>query len=127
MDRLQRFSGTGTVRTDGGDRSVDELSEALADPRRRIVVSALLDADSSVPVADIVDRIADEKQRDTDRDGSPPDRQRIRTSLVQVHIPKLFRANVASHDDDAGTVVPKPALDDTRALLKPADSSGGSV
>jgi hypothetical protein len=99
----------------------------LADSRRRLVVSELVASDGRVALRDIVDRIVEE-ERDSPHEETPSEiRKRVRTALVQVHLPKLAEADVADRDDEGHTVVPISSLDDAQALLEPADGTGGSV
>jgi hypothetical protein len=103
------------------------LSDALADGRRRIVVSALVAADDPVPITDIVDRTVEEERAESTDEASSEVRRRIRTSLVQVHLPKLAEVDVAALDDEDEAVLPLSSLGDAQALLEPTDSTGGSI
>jgi hypothetical protein len=89
------------------------------------VVSALVASDAPVPITDIVDRIIKEEREESPDEASSEVRQRIRTSLVQVHLPKLAEVDVAALDDEA--VRPSSSLGDAQALLEPTDNVGGSI
>lgn len=65
-------------------RAPDELFRILAEPRRRATLRILASADGSLPLADVVERLAGAEET-----GEPDG---VRTSLHHGHLPKMEEA-----------------------------------
>ena len=78
---------------------IDVLLEALADPHRRGILAALVEADDDVAAfSELIDRVL---ARD---DVSERSRDRVATSLFHRHLPKLADADLVEYDERSETV-----------------------
>lgn len=76
---------------------------ALASPRRRLALAALVDGSGSLPVETLAERVADGRDAaSTDADADAPERTRV--ALVHRDLPKLDAAGLVEWDRDAGAV-----------------------
>lgn len=98
----------------------DELFEALADRRRR-VVAVLRAAGERLTLAELADELA--RRAGTDPDAAAPDPERLRIGLYHRHLPLLERAGLVEFDADGRTVrlagtLPETALAETERTLE---------
>ena len=77
------------------------IDELLQSPRRRAVLSVLVDRDHPVTVGDLARQLA---ATGASTEVSAVDRRRARTELFQEHLPKLTATGVVSFDSLLGTV-----------------------
>ena len=101
---------TTTTPTDTGctetDLSATQVFALLANERRRFALHHLLQAVGAVHLGELADQIALwEGEHTRDR------YERVATSLVHAHLPKLAAAGVVSYDPDADLVALLDAAD----------------
>lgn len=80
---------------------LDELFDALADHRRRVVLSVVRDPEDAISIERLAERVAD-------RAGEPVERTLL--SLRNSHLPKLSDAGLIERDDDHVIYVGRPLL-----------------
>lgn len=84
--------------------SSDALFDALADQRRRYVLSCLRKGRNPMAVADLAGEVA-ARENGSSIDEIPPEMiEQAYASLCHSHIPKLADANLVAYDRDRGTV-----------------------
>lgn len=99
-------NGRATVRStrsvEASDRVLDGLFDALANRRRRDVLSYLEGADAdTVEFRDLVAAVVD---AEADRAAGTGYDERVALALCHAHLPKLERAGLVEYDPRAGTV-----------------------
>jgi len=92
------YRGAAPLRRDGA--AIDELFEVLADGRRRRILTYLRDAERSVRVEELAKHVAISEATTGDVI-TENERERIRTSLCHVHLPKLVDAGLVAWQDPA--------------------------
>jgi hypothetical protein len=94
----------------------DAVFLALSDPRRRHVLDALRERDSSIPLSELARSVAKREAASAESaDSAAPDEDaaRVHLSLYHSHIPKLADAGVVEYSPEGGTV----GLSNDAALL----------
>ncbi|MFC4551174.1 MULTISPECIES: DUF7344 domain-containing protein [Halorussus] len=99
------------LRTAEEAASLDVLFEALADSRRRHVLSILLDRPTPLDVETLARAVAAREAVATAAD--PPDDvvRRVQVSLHHVHLPKLADTGVVEYDYERGAVAVGEEMD----------------
>lgn len=89
-----------------GEESTDQLFDALADERRRVVLDSLFESGTPVDVGRLARRVAARERRGGEGDRGPPADavHRVRVSLHHVHLPKLDDAGLVEYDPDGQAV-----------------------
>lgn len=96
----------------------DDLYGALADPRRRCVVTTLSERNEPLSLTELAREVAArESNGETTPDGVL---QRIRIDLYHVHAPKLAAADLIEFDHATNTIA--PAENDVRVEFAPGRS-----
>lgn len=108
---------TGEDETDGRV-SEEEVFEVLSNTRRRYVLHVVAGDESEThEVGALSERIA-AWENGVDRSAvTYQERKRVYTSLQQLHLPRLDRADLVDYDKDRGTVDAAPALGDVEIYL----------
>lgn len=91
---------------------VEQLYDALANERRRSCLRYLGDVEGPVPVSDLATAVAGDVA-----DGEDVAERSTYISLIQSHLPKLDAYDVVNYDEDAKTVEPGAAFDETAHCL----------
>lgn len=93
-------------RTDAPSDRLDELFGALADSRRRVALSALAAGEVADPVStETLARAVAAFEADVDATAVSSDRvDRVRISLVHVHLPTLEEAGLVGYDATSGWI-----------------------
>ncbi|PSQ15272.1 hypothetical protein BRD00_14955 [Halobacteriales archaeon QS_8_69_26] len=102
----ERTALEGACRTDTSDASTetgpDELHDALANARRRRLLSYLMArSDEAIPFDEVVDAVCG---REWPGDGAATHRERVAVDLHHVHLPMLADLGVVTLDPAAETV-----------------------
>ena len=120
------FAATIAGRTNHSAEELDVLFEALADARRRTTLSVLTKRYRPTTVRSLAHEVASLEASSAHRDDSGTHADRVRTSLVYVHVPILSEAGLVEYDASADRVsfAGHPVLD--VAWLEPDSSSGDS-
>ncbi|ELY62237.1 DUF7344 domain-containing protein [Natronolimnohabitans innermongolicus] len=91
-------------RVDATAATIDAVFDALADARRRTILSVLANQYHPISVEtlarDVAAREADVAERDVGQDRVAA----VRTSLIHVHLPRLNDAGLVGYDADTGSV-----------------------
>lgn len=96
---MPTINDNATDRSIESDLSTGTICELIANDRRRLALHYLTRSVGSAPVSDLADQLALwEGEHTRDR------YERICTSLVHTHVPKLVDAGVARYDPDRETV-----------------------
>lgn len=106
-----------------------EVSDALADERRRTVLLVLAASEGPLPVRTLAGRVAaGERNRSPD---AIPDAvsERVELSLRHVHLPKLRQAEFVRYDRESGDVaitepLPEPVVDLLDSLVDGGSGNG---
>lgn len=107
--------------------SPETVLSTLANEQRRAVLRALEDAEGDTMSLDALSaHVASEVGPNEAGAAGAAHRQRVRTALYHVHLPKLDACGMVVHDTDALSV--RTVLDERgRELLSVADPDGSSV
>lgn len=100
----------------GREIAIDDIFESLSHPGRRLVLTYLLQRDSPVETAGIVEYTMDETE--------PPDaltvdqfRAKVRSHLLRTHLPMLADSGLLAWDEENGLLWRTPGTDLTRPYL----------
>ena len=100
------------LRTAEEAASLDALFEALADSRRRHVLSILLDRPTPLDVETLARAVAAREEAATSAADVPDDVvRRIQIALHHVHLPKLAETGVVEYDYERGAVAVGEEMD----------------
>lgn len=77
---------------------LDELFDALADQRRRTVLSCLGESEVPLALADVADEVASREHDGSMTDLSDEAVRQVYLSLYHAHVPKLADANLVEYD-----------------------------
>jgi hypothetical protein len=95
-----------------------EVYDVLRNERRRRLLRTLDDADGTMTIGDLADRIAEAEAGD---DEAPSDvRQSVYVSLHQTHLPKLHDLGVLEYDRDDRSVTLLEPAEQVLVRLQPA-------
>lgn len=105
-----------SVGFDSGARTVEETMDALADDRRRELLSYLLerDGDGGVEVEALADYVCD--------GGESGNAERASTRLHHAHLPRLDDAGIVSYERDEETVYLADNVSLVEDILDAADT-----
>lgn len=100
------------------DVEPDDVYEALADPRRRYVLSCLQTYVTPMALADLADEVA-MAEHDATRlnDVSPAAVKSLYLDLYHVHVPKLATLGLVEFDREREVVAPAAAMDEITGKL----------
>ncbi|APW99017.1 hypothetical protein CHINAEXTREME_15095 [Halobiforma lacisalsi AJ5] len=110
-------------RTDASSAELDALFAALSDDRRRSILSALGGRRRRLSTAELARAVAALEEGTIERDVDCERVERVRTSLVHVHLPALSEAGLVAYDPDADRVFAENDRFVSAAWL--VDESGG--
>jgi hypothetical protein len=102
--------GRGALSSDGA------VFDILQNDRRRMVILALANRESGIPVDELAESIAINETGDE----NPPEKayKSAYVALQQTHVPKMSDAGVARYDQQTGVLYPGPNFDDVRVYLE---------
>lgn len=116
------------LETNGGSATLREVLEALADPRRRLVLYYLRD-EGTATVDELARQIA-AREADAPPEDVPEDRRkRLATELTHTHLPALADSLIVEYDRRSSTVSyshPPGLLEEVLGLLARLDREHGS-
>lgn len=101
---------------------LDELFSALANERRRSVLSCLSESDVPLALADLAKEVAASEQETSVPDVPADEAKRVYTALYHVHVPCLVEAELVTHDQDQDLVARTEVSDDVASLIEQAIS-----
>lgn len=104
--RTDEHSGTGPLNT---------LFDVLATSRRRHVLRCLADADASFTLDTLTTACLERERADAAEPVRPGDRQRVRTALHHVHLPKLADTGFVVREGDV--IRPTEMVREVRAVI----------
>lgn len=112
--------GKSTTEVEWNNRtlSADAVFETLANGHRRAALSCLLECNATIPVDDLVDRVA----ASVDGDQSDDYRDQLRTQFYHSHLPKLSDLGVIEYRHVPEVVEPQPVIDEFEPFLEWASS-----
>ncbi|MFB6136329.1 MAG: ArsR family transcriptional regulator [Halobacteriaceae archaeon] len=107
------------ARDDEGGLTRDQIHHLLSNRRRRLVISALVDAEEPLDLRDLSERIAGDEagERPPPRDV----RHTVYVSLQQTHLPKLDGLDVVEYDDQSKAVTLGAAVSDVEPYMDTDD------
>lgn len=97
--------------------SEDDLFEVLSNRRRRYVVHALEQADETMQIGEIAERVAAWEYDVEESELSYDERKRVYTALQQTHLPKMDDIGIVEYDKHRGTVEPQPGLEEVDVYM----------
>lgn len=95
----------------------DRLFDALANERRRRVLSILCEYDATVALADLADEVAVREKKQPITEIPPGEVKRVYMLLYHSHIPKMADANLVRYDQARDRVTWTVSEDRIRSLL----------
>ncbi|UPV76686.1 hypothetical protein M0R89_21020 (plasmid) [Halorussus limi] len=84
--------------------SLTEMYGALADDRRRVILSILTDRTTAVDVATLARSVAARETGTSVGDVDEETVEQVRASIYHVHLPKLANAGIIQHNEEQQTV-----------------------
>lgn len=102
-----------------GSKSPDVVLSALGHEYRRVIFRLLSNADDgTMEVTALMDGVAARTRKE--EVPTEENRQRVRTAIHHIHLPKLESQGLVRYDSETGRVeqVPIPLLQDLRAVLE---------
>jgi hypothetical protein len=107
----------GEVRT---DLDLGAVLRVLDHPRRRYLVTTLVNGRSEAPLSELATEIAARERDKPVTDVSQQERERVHTSLHHSHVPRLADVGIVTYDSDDESVVRAENADRVRAVLHSA-------
>ena len=98
------IEGVVSARHDADDATLDAVFRALADERRRTILSILAEADRPLETEPLARRVAAHEAGTTERGVARERVDEVLTSFVHVHGPTLADASLVDYDAEAGLV-----------------------
>lgn len=105
-------------------RSALDLSAVLRvldHPRRRYLVTTLVNGHSEAPLQQLAIEIAARERDKTVADVTERERDQVHTSLHHSHVPRLVDAGIVTYDTDDESVIRAANADRVREVLHSAD------
>lgn len=96
--------GTQVANSNVSGMSLDDILDILSNPRRRYTIEHLTHANGELSFAELVDRVAEAEFGKSIDAISTTERNRIRTSLYQTHLPALEEAGVVDYQRRSGDI-----------------------
>jgi len=93
-----------STRHDADDATLDAVFRAVADARRRTIVSILAAAGRPLELEPLARRVAAREAETTGRQVARDRVDDVRTALVHVHVPMLADATIVEYDAETGRV-----------------------
>ncbi|QSW98826.1 DUF7344 domain-containing protein [Haloterrigena alkaliphila] len=91
-------------RTDAREGDLDALFDSLADARRRTILTVLGNQYHAISTETLARDVAARESGTAERDVSQDRLERVHSSLVHSHLPRLRDAGLVGYDADAGSV-----------------------
>ncbi|MFC5368172.1 DUF7344 domain-containing protein [Salinirubrum litoreum] len=107
----------GEVRT---DLDLGAVLRVLDHPRRRYLVTTLVNGRSEAPLAELATEIAARERDKPVTDVTPRERASVHTSLHHSHVPRLVDLGIVTYDADDESVVSATNADRVRSVLHSA-------
>jgi len=99
------------------DLSKGEAFDAVDAKRRRAVISILLEDGATYTLEEIGSEVANRTDAPETEDDDPDSHERVTTSLLHHHLPRLDEEGIVRFDEDARTVAPGATIDDVDPLV----------
>ncbi|MFC6724932.1 hypothetical protein ACFQE1_11225 [Halobium palmae] len=123
LESIDRVAGgSGRVRADGGELSIDGVFDLLSNRRRRVILYFLADWEDAVGRDELARKVASLETNDDIGEVPTEDFTRVLISLDHIHLPRLVDDGVVEYDRDEGVVVPTDAIARLRPYLDLARS-----
>jgi hypothetical protein len=102
----------------------DAVFEVLGNDRRRLVIRTLREADGSIELGELAERVAARENDIPVREVSYQQRKRAYTALQQSHLPKMDDAGALHYDSDRGVIEASEGLSEFDVYLEVVPRSG---
>jgi len=99
------------------DLSKDEAFDAVDAERRRVVISILLEDGATYTLEEMGEEVASRTDIPETEDDDTDPHERVMTSLLHHHLPRLDEEGIVRFDEDARTVAPGATIDDVDSLV----------
>lgn len=99
------------------DLSKGEAFDAVDAERRRVVISILLEAEATYTLEEMGGEVARRTDVPETGDDDTDPRERVMTSLLHHHLPRLDEEGIVRFDEDARTIAPGANIDDVDPLV----------
>lgn len=99
--------------------AADDVFDALADERRRLVLWCLQTYETPMELIEIAEEIVVLETGTEEADGPDVDLETVHTSLYHVHVPKLADAGIVEYDRDRDVVTLLESVERHESVLDP--------
>jgi hypothetical protein len=113
-------AGTVEEREVTTDLDLGAVLRVLDHPRRRYLVTTLVNGRSEAPLSELATEIAAREHDKPVTDVTPREESAVHTSLHHSHVPRLVDADIVTYDPDDESVVRAANADRVRAVLHSA-------